>query len=241
MKDTLFLDPGRRKSSFAFDEAVAAVFDDMLKRSIPFYFEIQNMIADLAAAFTPANGTIYDLGCSTGTTIALLGKRMAERSLKFEGIDNSAAMLERADQNLSALGVINYRLYEKDLNQGIELRNADVVVMNLVLQFIQPANRERLLQDICSGLNQSGCLILVEKIAVTDEKLNEVFIEAYHEFKKRNLYTDIEIAAKRKALENILIPNRIEDNLRMLKEAGFGSVETFFNWFNFCGLIAVKD
>lgn len=241
MKDTLFLDPGRRKSSFAFDEAVASVFDDMLKRSIPFYFEIQNMIADLAAAFTPANGTIYDLGCSTGTTIALLAKRMSERSLKFEGVDNSTAMLERADQNLSVLGVANYRLYQRDLNQGIELRNADVVIMNLVLQFIQPENRARLLQDICSGLNQSGCLILVEKVAVADEKLNDVFIEAYHEFKKRNLYTDIEIAAKRKALENILVPNSTQENRRLLKEAGFGSVEIFFNWFNFCGLIAVKD
>ncbi|MBN1379255.1 MAG: carboxy-S-adenosyl-L-methionine synthase CmoA [Gammaproteobacteria bacterium] len=240
MKDTLFLDPGRRKSSFAFDEAVAAVFDDMLKRSIPFYFEIQNMIADLLDEFVPANGKVCDLGCSTGTTIGLLSKRLATKNITFEGFDNSAPMLQRAEENLLQLGVNNFKLIEQDLNDGVTIEQTDAVIMNLVLQFVRPANRERLLKDAYSGLKKSGCLILVEKIAASDERLNHVFTEKYLEFKKRNLYTDQEIAAKRKALENILIPNRTQDNILLMKEAGFRSVEVFFNWFNFCGVVGLK-
>lgn len=241
MKDTLFLDPGRRHSSFAFDEAVAAVFDDMLQRSVPFYFEIQSMIADLADDYAPTHGKVCDLGCSTGTTIALLAKRLASKSLVFEGIDNSAAMLRRADENLLKMNIDNYQLIERDLDQGITLKNVDVVIMNLVLQFVRPENRAQLVKNIYSGLKKSGCFILVEKVNLSDERLNNSFTQAYLEFKKRNLYTDQEITSKRKALENILVPNRIKDNIRLLKDAGFGSIEVFFNWFNFCGLIALKD
>jgi tRNA (cmo5U34)-methyltransferase len=241
MKDKLFLDPGRRQSSFEFDEDVAAVFDDMLKRSIPFYFEIQNMIADLTDAFAPEKGKVCDLGCSTGTTIKLLSKRLQEKAINFEGYDNSVAMLKKAEINLAKSNLENVSLHECDLNQGIKLEKSDVVIMNLVLQFVRPENRERLLSDIYSGLNPSGCLILVEKTMVENEKLNTIYTDAYHDFKRRNLYTDQEIASKRQALENVLVPNQIEENKRLLTGVGFECIEVFFCWFNFCGLIAVKD
>lgn len=241
MRDKLFQDPGRRLSSFDFDEDVAAVFDDMLQRSIPFYPEIQNMIADLADALLPQQCTVFDLGCSTGTTIALLAKRLDRGSVDFIGVDSSAPMLEKAKNNLAKLQPVCVELIEHDLNKGMAIKNADLVVMNLVLQFIQPENRARLLRNIFEGLNASGALILVEKIVAEDESMNNVFIDAYHSFKKRNLYTDQEIAAKRKALENRLIPNRMSDNQKLLRQTGFARIEVFFQWFNFCGLIAIKD
>ena len=241
MKDKLYQNPGRRETAFAFDEEVAAVFDDMLQRSIPFYFELQNMIADLVDEFVPDSGKIYDLGCSTGVTIGLLDNRIKNKSIEFEGVDNSPAMLQRAAQNLASLNINNFKLVERDLNQGIEIVMADAVILNLVLQFVDPERRLPLIKNIHSGLNKSGCLILVEKISIQNKKLNSIYTDAYYEFKKRNLYTDQEIASKRKALESILVPNQFSDNIKLLKKAGFACIEVFFCWFNFCGLIAVKD
>lgn len=240
MKDKLFLDPGKRLADFAFDEEVAGVFGDMLERSIPFYFEIQNMIVDLAGEFAGKGAAIYDLGCSTGTTLALLAERLRDRGVRLFGIENSLPMLKKAGENLDALNVKNYRLEQQDLNDGVKLENAAAVILNLVLQFVRPLNRDRLIRDVFGGLRDDGCLILVEKVTSTDPRLNRKFIDCYHEFKKRHLYTDMEIARKREALENILIPYRMEENIELLRRNGFRTVETFFRWFNFCGLIALK-
>lgn len=240
MKDKLFLDPGKRQADFAFDEEVTAVFGDMLERSIPFYFEIQNMIVDLAEEFAVEGASIYDLGCSTGTTLALLARRLRDRKIYLCGVENSLPMLQKAEENLNALKIKNYRLEQQDLNNGVKMENAAVVILNLVLQFVRPLNREKLVKDAFAGLRDDGCLILVEKVTGTDPRLNRKFIDCYHEFKKRNLYTDKEIARKREALENILIPYRMEENIELLRRSGFETIETFFRWFNFCGLIALK-
>ena len=49
MKDTLFKSD-YVKGEFRFDARVAEVFDDMLSRSVPFYEEVQRIIANLATA-----------------------------------------------------------------------------------------------------------------------------------------------------------------------------------------------
>ena len=45
---------------------------------------------------------------------------------------------------------------------------------------------------------------------------------------------------KRKALENILFPLTIEENLAMFQRNGFKIVETFFQWYNFAGFLCIK-
>ena len=241
MKDKIFLNPGKRTTDFAFDEEVTAVFGDMLERSIPFYFEIQNMLVDLAQEFVEPNSHIYDLGCSTGTTLALLAKRIQVKDVQLCGIEYSQPMLKKAEENLDKLAIKNYRLEQQDLNEGVRMNNASVAILNLVLQFIRPVNRDKLITDVYKNLSNNGCLLIVEKITSNTPRLNRKFIDCYHEFKKRNLYTHEEIARKREALENILIPYRIEENIELLKRNGFVVVETFFRWFNFCGLIALKS
>jgi len=58
--------------------------------------------------------------------------------------------------------------------------------------------------------------------------------------KRRHNYSDMEISQKREALENVLIPYKLEENKELLKKCGFKLVDVFFKWYNFCGIIAVK-
>jgi tRNA (cmo5U34)-methyltransferase len=240
--DRLFAESRPRAEDFRFDADTAAVFDDMLDRSVPFYAEIQRMIGELAADFA-VNGTrIYDLGCSTANTFLSVGHWLSPSlDVQFIGVDSSDDMLHRAEQKLAGSRFPwPYALEQQDLNEGLSIDNASVALMVLTLQFVRPLNRESLMTVLCRGLNEGGCLLLVEKVLGEAPAFNRLFIGHYHEMKRRKGYSDLEIAQKREALENVLVPYSLEENKQLLRRAGFRKVDVFFKWYNFCGLVATK-
>lgn len=239
--DNIFKTRQERSSDFKFDASVVNVFDDMVVRSVPFYLEFQRMITEIANDFAKPDTSLYDLGCSTGTTMISLNKVLVP-SIKFVGIDNSAEMLDVCKKNFESEGFFRqYDLQNCDLNRSFEIENASVVVLCLALQFIRPVYRFKLLQSVCKQLNPGGCLILVEKILAEEPNFNKVMIKYYYDFKRRNNYDDMEISQKREALENVLIPYKLSENIEMLMEAGYSSIETFFKWYNFAGIVAFKN
>ena len=239
-EDQLFADKKPVVHDFNFGEKTAAVFDDMLVRSVPFYPEVQRMVGEIAADFAVEGSNIYDLGCSTCTTFVALD-RMVKQGVRFIGIDSSPDMLERAREKLTKAGVTReYELRCADLNQPIQIENASLAIMNLTLQFVRPLYRHTLISAIADGMRKDGCLVLVEKVLSKDSTLNRFFIKYYYAFKQRNGYSEMEISQKREALENVLVPYRVEENMELLLSHGFSQCEIFFKWYNFCGLIAVK-
>jgi tRNA (cmo5U34)-methyltransferase len=238
--DRIFAMPAPRIGDFKFDARTAGVFDDMLGRSVPFYDEIQRMSTELAADFAVPGSNLYDLGCSTGTTLAALDS-MVDPSVRFVGIDDSAEMLEKARQKLAAAATRrSIDLVRADLHEANQIENASVVFLTLTLQFVRPLHRDRLIRAICAGTNEQGCLILVEKLTESDTLFNRLFIKYYYDMKRRNGYSDLEISQKREALENVLIPYRAEENEKLLFDGGYRRVQPFFQWYNFAGVIAVK-
>jgi tRNA (cmo5U34)-methyltransferase len=240
--DKLFAEARVRNDAFTFGEDTAAVFDDMLDRSVPFYVEIQRMLGELSADFAVEGTAIYDLGCSTANTLLAVGAMLPpELNVRFVGLDSSEDMLRKADQKLVATKFPwPYTLTHGDLNDGLRMDNASVALMVLTLQFVRPLNRESLVSSVYRGLNHNGCLLLVEKVLGEHSTFNRLFINHYYEMKRRKGYSDLEIAQKREALENVLIPYRLEENKRLLRHVGFQHVDVFFKWYNFCGIIAIK-
>ena len=237
-RDRLFATPAL--GDFRFDDETARVFDDMINRSVPLYPEIQRMIGEIAADFVQPDTRLYDLGCSTGTTLMHLDIEV-DGSVQFVGVDNSIDMLDKARHNFSRRGSPRHiEWLAADLHQGLLIENASVVIMNLTLQFIRPLYRQRVVRAIMEGMNDQACLILIEKLTLNDSLFNRLFIRYYYNMKKRQGYSEVEIAHKREALENVLIPYRPEENLELLAHAGFAHIEEFFRWYNFCGIIAVK-
>jgi len=238
--DEVFKEEIKQASDFKFSAKVASVFDDMVNRSVPYYGEIQRMISELAADHAIEETNVYDLGCSTGTT--LIGMDLSvPADIKFIGIDDAVDMLEKCDTKLKEAGLVRpYELQVADLQQGVEIQNASVVVLCLTLQFIRPIYRERLLNSIIKGMVPNGVLILVEKNLTENSVFNRDYIKYYYNYKRRNQYSEMEISQKREALENILIPYKLSENIHMLQEVGFASCEVFFKWYNFSGLVAMK-
>lgn len=239
-RDQVFRAEKHRVGDFTFDREVATVFDDMVSRSVPFYDEIQRMTTELAADFAMPNSTIVDLGCSTGTTFLQLD-RVVNSTVRFVGVDNSQEMLDRCCDKLHDEQLTReFELRCQDLNQGINIENASVVLMLLTLQFVRPLYRDKLIADIYRGMNENGALIVVEKVLGEDSLFNRLFIKYYYEMKRRNGYSELEITQKREALENVLIPYKLLENREMLLRQGFRYVDVFFKWYNFCGMVAVK-
>ena len=238
--DRIFTEPASRRSDFTFDARTASVFDDMVGRSVPFYDEIQRMVTELAADFAVPGTNLYDLGCATGTTLLSLDPKV-DPSVRFIGVDNSDQMLEQARRKLAAAPSGRERLLVRgDVNEVFQVENASVVILLLTLQFVRPLHRERVVETICKGLNPQGCLILVEKLTEPETLFNRLFIKYYYDMKRRQGYSEMEIANKREALENVLIPYRLEENEALLRSSGFSKFQVWFRWYNFCGMIGVK-
>lgn len=229
---------------FVFDEPVARVFDSMVSRSVPFYHDIQRAQSELIMDFLPEHGgVVCDLGCSTGTTIDYLTKQAnCPLDVQFIGYDNSEAMLDQARDKLAVvISAGKVILQCVDLSQLKQLPACQVVILNWTLQFVRPIERETLLTTIYQSLHPNGILLLSEKILSHDALLNRLYIDHYLRFKSiQGGYSDIENQRKREALENVLVPYRLDENIALLKRVGFSHVDTYFQWFNFACLIAVR-
>lgn len=243
-RDQVFATTAARGSDFEFNEEVAAVFDDMLVRSVPFYTEQQAVIQEAAQKFYQPGTYVYDLGCSTATTLIRLAKALGPQA-RLIGFDNSQPMLDKARLNVDKAGcAAQIELRCLDLNADVtsaELINASVVTLCWTLQFVRPLKRDALIRWIYDGMQPGGTLIVTEKVLTNSSDMNRYFIEFYYDFKRRNGYSEEEILKKREALENVLVPYRVDENFELFRRNGFPVVETFFQWYNFAGFMAVKQ
>lgn len=242
MRDELFRDM-ERVGDFTFDDHVARVFDDMLDRSVPFYHEIQRMVVELGIVFLETGGTVYDVGCSTGNTLLGFAQQVpTEQPVDLVGIEPAAAMRQKASEKFDAIGQPGrVKLLADPIERFESLSDARVVVMLYTLQFVRPLHRPSVLKMIYNSLETGGCLLLAEKILPDHSMLNRIYIELYHDYKRRAGYTGTEIAKKRESLENVLVPYRDTENRALLNEAGFSILDHIFRWYNFAAYIAVKN
>lgn len=297
-QDRVYRKPLKSIPPFSFNEEVAVAFDDMAERSIPFYEEIQRLTVALAQRYARRGTNIYDLGCSTGTTILKLREALSESgpaNVSIRGIDSSGAMCrrakvklglgchrdrpgstlrnatghgewhdERSDAAIQSGGKANARqrnspspatrsdFYASDLHdpevvikQGDvnheSIENSSVVIMNYTLQFVRPEERRELVGRVLDGLNPGGVLLVSDKMLQSSTNVSRVFLNIYHDMKRNQGYSELEIAQKREALENVLIPYRVEEEQELLLRKGFSSVDVFFSWCNFTSFLCVKD
>ncbi len=239
-KDTLFSAPQDSVKAFEFDQQVVEVFPDMIERSVPGYKTIIQGIGELAEKFVQLDTNIYDLGCSLGAASFSIRQKLIEPSCKIIAIDNSKAMVERCRLIQSSYNFdMSIEVIEGDINE-LTMENASIVVLNFTLQFLPISERLPLLKKINQALKPGGILILSEKLQMETAEMDEAIIDLHHKFKKRNGYSDMEIAQKRAALENVLIPDTRESHKKRFADAGFNHYETWFQHYNFVSFLAIK-
>lgn len=237
MRDNLF-DKQTDIADFQFDQEVVKVFDDMVRRSVPGYDSMIQMIGLIARMYGQDNTNYYDLGSSTGAITLSIALNNKSKNNQFLAIDNSEEMVEQCKKNLQNK-IANLQVVCDDINQ-VKIQNASIVVLNLTLQFIDVNLRSNLINKIYDGLEPGGILIISEKIHFDDAVTQNQITKLHMDFKKENGYSELEIANKRQAIENVLITETKEHHLNRLRECGFVETSCFFQCLNFVSFLSVK-
>ena len=237
MRDNLF-NANIDIADFRFDKEVVEVFDDMVRRSVPGYDSMIQMIGLIARMYGQDNTNYYDLGSSTGAISLAIALNNKHQKNTFFAIDNSEEMVSKCKQNLESK-IDNLQATCADINQ-IHIENASIVVLNLTLQFIDVKDRSNLIKKIYDGLNPGGVLIISEKIHFEDKETQDQITNLHIDFKKENGYSELEIANKRQAIENVLITDTKAIHIERLKDSGFKDTSCFFQCLNFVSFLSVK-
>ena len=239
-KDNIYSQYRERVADFVFDDAVAAVFEDMIARSVPGYATVIAMTKVFAEHYAQADSVCYDLGCSLGASTLAMRNGIVQPGCKIVAVDNSAAMVAKC-REVAALdkGQVPVEVVCADI-RDVAIENASVVVMNFTLQFLAPDQRDAMIGKIYDGLRPGGVLLLSEKIAFEDQEKDAFETDMHHEFKKLMGYSDLEVAQKRKSLEIVLLPDTLDIHRKRLKQAGFSKTYLWFQCINFMTLAAFK-
>ena len=228
--------------SFRFDARVADVFNDMISRSVPGYSQILNMLPTLTKQLKQPSSNYYDLGCSLGAGMLAMAQGFETEELtdtNIIGIDNSTAMLNQARNKLSAFKDVPFKLKEQDI-QSSDIDNAAIVLMNFTLQFIPLNDRMSMINKIFHGLHDGGALILSEKIKFKESSTHDLLTDIHHQYKADQGYSQLEIAQKRDAIENVLIPETLDAHTQRLKGAGFRIITPWVQNLQFISILAIK-
>ncbi|WP_136253129.1 carboxy-S-adenosyl-L-methionine synthase CmoA [Onishia niordana] len=240
-RDAIFSTPLDRVARFSFDEQVVACFPDMIRRSVPGYGQILGMLGVIAERHLRHGAHVYDLGCSLGAVSLALAGRLSADAFRLTGVDLSPAMVSRARETFAAeCPEHTIEVVEGDI-RTMDYRPSGMIVLNFTLQFLPPADREAVIKALYDALEPGGVLVLSEKIVAEDEQENAWLVERYHDFKRANGYSDMEISQKRTALENVLVPDTLAAHHARLSRAGFPRSQTWFQYLNFASIIAFKD
>lgn len=239
VRDRIYASDHEDLEAFAFDEAVARVFPDMIKRSVPGYTTIIPMIGVVTGQYAQDHTRLYDLGCSLGASLLAMRHGVKAQGCEVIGVDNAAAMLQQCQTYVDEdPGTVPVTLIEGDVTE-LPIENASVVTLNFTLQFIDLEKRAALLARIYQGMKPGGALILSEKICF-DPAQQSVQEHLHWDFKRANGYSELEISQKRSALENVLVPETAQTHIERMHQAGFSQAYQWYQCFNFVSFIAVK-
>ena len=264
VKDRIYADDETATGSFEFNDAVARVFPDMLRRSIPGYRATIAAIGALAARYVQPHTRCYDLGCSLGAATLAMRGNIRVPGCRIIAVDNAPAMVERcreavaqttaqataqaiaqeafAHDDTAADGPhagIEIDVVEGDIRE-VAITGASMVVMNYTLQFLPLDEREAMIARIHAGMVDGGILVLSEIVVAGDTAVEDLLVELHHDFKRENAYSDMEISRKRTALEDVLVPETLAAHEQRLSGAGFSHVGVWLKHFNFVSLVAIR-
>lgn len=211
----------------------------MLRRSIPGYAALLQLIGIHAAETVMDGELVYDLGCSLGAASLSMRHALGSRNAHIIAVDNSPAMVERCSelvQTDSASCTTSVQLGDV---RSFEIQRCSLVVMNFTLQFVPLEERLALLQRISRQLRDGGSLILSEKTKPSSGPSARFHLDMHDAFRRSNGYSQLELSRKREALEHVLTPQSESEHEAALVAAGLVPVQ-WFRCLQFVSWVATK-
>ena len=129
-KDNLYSEYRERVADFVFDDKVVAVFEDMIRRSVPGYATVIAMTKVFAEHYAQAGSVCYDLGCSLGASTLAMRKGIVQPGCRIVAVDNSESMIGRCREVVANdVTEVPVEVRLGDI-RDVAIDNASMVVMN---------------------------------------------------------------------------------------------------------------
>ncbi|GAA1018188.1 carboxy-S-adenosyl-L-methionine synthase [Acrocarpospora pleiomorpha] len=222
---------------WTFGGDVCDTFDIHADKSIPYYRDGHELVAQLSEFFVRTGGVVYEIGCSTGTLIRALAQRHHGKDVRFLAVDVEPRMAEEARRRCARYPEIE--IIEADAT-ALKFEGFDFAAIYYTLQFLRPDQRQRLLAGLYSALLPGGAVVVYEKVRSASPMFQDLAQQIYQDFKLSNGYTPDEVLGKSRSLKGVLAPLTSEENIASLRAAGFGQVVSVQKYVCFEGFLAVK-
>lgn len=206
-------------------------FDEHIEKSIKGYGELVQDIQNLSEYFVEPNTNVYDVGCSSGKLVYELAKK--HRKANIIGIEKEDNFTKSLENKKNAL------FKKMDLFDVENMTNASFVTSVFTMQFIQQHKRFKAIQKVYKSMNYGAGFILCEKMLAENSKLQDILAFMYYDH-KRNNFTDTEILDKEYDLRHQMKLYTLNENIEMLRDAGFRKIEIFWKRYTFTGILAIK-
>lgn len=207
-------------------------FDQHIEQSIPNYGHINELVLLISSYFVKSGHNVYDIGCSTGSLLRKLSELHTDKQAGFFGYDISANLLPASSGRLN---FINQDITKSE----VYFNNAQLILSIFTLQFVNVNDRIRLLSKIYQSLNKGGAFIICEKVYSNSGLIQDIFSFTHYDMKAKSFNQD-DILGKQQKLREIMMPLSAEENVETFKEAGFKTMDQFFQSLNFRGWILIK-
>ncbi|MFT5111883.1 MAG: tRNA (cmo5U34)-methyltransferase [Parasphingorhabdus sp.] len=223
--------------NWSFDN-VAEDFESHIQQSVPNYHAGHELICRFSDFMLRDDSLVYDIGCSTGTLAKkFLNWNQQRSNLQYVGIDASVNQIEVA--NRENISDPRFKTYCDDVvNHPFE--PCTVAVSYYTLQFVRPAYRQALIDQIYASLEWGGALFLFEKVRGPDARFQDYASQIYQDIKHSSGFSEVEILNKSKSLKGVLEPFSTAGNMGLLGRAGFVDIMSVYKWVCFEGWLAIK-
>ncbi|MBR4913896.1 MAG: class I SAM-dependent methyltransferase [Clostridiales bacterium] len=214
----------------------SGVYDENIVSTLPYYREYHNQIIDLVKAMGTKDINWLDTGCGTGT----LASRVLDSrdDVKFTLCDPSEQMLEIAQNKLCGSDIRVFNIASQMMTFDSEF---DVVTAVQSHHYLKPDERKTAVENCFRALKDNGVFITFENIRMTTEDSDKIALKRWENFLSDHLKDPdiVKMHIDRRGVE--VFPITIEEHIKLLREAGFKSVDVLWTSYLQAGFWAIKE
>ncbi len=219
-----------------FNATEAQIYDDVIKRRVPLYNEIQTLMVSLLPFSKKEYLRVLDVGCGTGeTSVGLLKEFPLSR---VTGIDGSQDMLDvaaaKVKQTTWRIDFIcqDIRVVSGQWPGVRGEKEFDAIISAFSLHYLNEDEKKALLSKCRDALKPGGIFIDAEAVISPSAKVYQLYMEKWKDFQRSNGFSEDEIGAHMLKFVRDVKPLTVERQVCLMREAGFIDVECYFKYLN---------